>query len=198
MKPFNLTAAVNGAPLVMRNGSKVSRVIHIPEANMETVKLIVVTPEGDVIPFCESGREFNDDKERITDLFMYEDKKKLDWSKMPYGTWVEVSETGEKWHHRRLHSVKCHESIINISTLHACGDVEQTHIWEQLRLIEQPEVTFWKGGECPVPEGVMVELHFRGGEEDTHEGITMAWERRGSVSDIIGYRILGLADGWDC
>jgi len=57
------------------------------------------------------------------------------------------------------------------------------------------------GGECPLPEGFRVVVYFRnapnGEEVQSH---SMDWSHkvnmRDGYSDIIGYEVLGLADGW--
>ena len=57
---------------------------------------------------------------------------------------------------------------------------------------------FHDGGDCPLPEGFKLKLYCRG----SAEVITHVYAGRGwihgttSFADIIGYEILGLADGW--
>ena len=56
---------------------------------------------------------------------------------------------------------------------------------------------FHDGGDCPIPEGFTLRLYFRDEApivDDIHEGYN--WIHCGSSNDIIGYEILGLADGW--
>jgi len=60
---------------------------------------------------------------------------------------------------------------------------------------------FHDGGECPLPEGFRVVVYFRNapnGEEV--QSNSMDWSHkvnmRDGYSDIIGYEILWLADGW--
>jgi len=57
---------------------------------------------------------------------------------------------------------------------------------------------FHDGGECPLPEGFEVKVYYRDrGNHTSSEYIGHCW---GSApitdNDIIGYEILGLADGW--
>jgi len=57
------------------------------------------------------------------------------------------------------------------------------------------------GGECPLPEGFKVRLMFRDGAAVvTHTYSDLKWLSTGfkvfTHADIIGYEILGLADGW--
>lgn len=49
----------------------------------------------------------------------------------------------------------------------------------------------WKGGECPVPEGVRVEVVFRDFYGDMRCPETFRWGHKGDGSDIIAYRIIG-------
>ena len=57
----------------------------------------------------------------------------------------------------------------------------------------------WQGGECPLPEGFMVEVWYRGGGESVRpiasgNGLYWAWNYK--PSDIIAFEVLGLADGY--
>ena len=59
----------------------------------------------------------------------------------------------------------------------------------------------WQGGECPLPEGFKVRLMFRDGAAVvTHTYSDLKWVSSEfkvfTHADIIGYEILGLADGW--
>jgi len=59
----------------------------------------------------------------------------------------------------------------------------------------------WQGGECPLPEGFKVRLMFRDGAAVvTHTYSDLKWVSSEfkvfTSADIIGYEILGLADGW--
>jgi len=60
---------------------------------------------------------------------------------------------------------------------------------------------FHDGGECPLPEGFKVRLMFRDGAAVvTHTYYDLKWLSTGfkvfTHADIIGYEILGLAEGW--
>ena len=53
------------------------------------------------------------------------------------------------------------------------------------------------GGECPLPEGFRVKFYFRDGESLTNVKYKNArWYLCQEGRDIIGYEVLGLADGW--
>jgi hypothetical protein len=57
----------------------------------------------------------------------------------------------------------------------------------------------WQGGECPLPEGFMVKVWYRGGSESVRpiargNGLYWAWNYK--PSDIIAFEVLGLADGY--
>ena len=53
----------------------------------------------------------------------------------------------------------------------------------------------WKGGECPVPPGTVVEVRFRNGNSDPDsnaEWWTWDWDcDRESTRDIVAYRVVG-------
>mgnify|MGYP000291785396 CR=1 FL=1 len=68
--------------------------------------------------------------------------------------------------------------------------------WKQCRPRMNHKM-FHDGGDCPIPEGFTLRLYFRDEApivDDIHEGYN--WIHCGSSNDIIGYEILGLADGW--
>lgn len=62
----------------------------------------------------------------------------------------------------------------------------------------------WRGGDRPVPDGVLVEVTCRSGNRDKQQAIKLTWghssERQRSESanlfDIIEYRVIGIAEGY--
>ena len=53
------------------------------------------------------------------------------------------------------------------------------------------------GGDCPLPEGFKVALYYRNaGVGRGRNYIDLRWDNTGLEEDIIGYEILGLADGY--
>jgi len=59
------------------------------------------------------------------------------------------------------------------------------------------EPVFWQGGECPLPEGLEVKIFFRNINEISCTDYTiLSWKLENMMSDIIGYQVLGLADGY--
>jgi len=49
----------------------------------------------------------------------------------------------------------------------------------------------WCGGECPVADGVMVDVRFRCGEEEFYcSGVEWDWTHNHPTHDIIAYRVL--------
>ena len=57
----------------------------------------------------------------------------------------------------------------------------------------------WQGNKCPLPEGFMVKVWYRGGGESVRpiasgNGLYWAWNYK--PSDIIAFEVLGLADGY--
>lgn len=118
--------------------------------------------------------------------------KVLDWSKIPTGTRVLAWWDGpgdrktacrlfafsEQWERKFDCAVEVDVSV------------------EICELAEQTEFTYWPGGECPLPDGVMVEVVYRDGEKDFGTADLLYWEHEFSFEDVIAYRILGLAEGW--
>lgn len=60
----------------------------------------------------------------------------------------------------------------------------------------------WSGGECPVGEGVIVEVKFRHGggsySERTAFGSQLRWRNEGLRNDIVAYRVVDLASPMGC
>lgn len=114
-------------------------------------------------------------------------KKLIDWSKMPRGTMTNRG-TLLSYSERRFATI-----------LSTCNSyVGETEI-RNLRLKEQTQFTYWGGGECPVPEGVVVECILRKGIKLNNCSRNLYWKHDSVVEQdrhIIAYRITGLADGW--
>lgn len=127
-----------------------------------------------------------------------EETKKVDMSKLPVDTLVECrgyQESGEV--------LRYFASPGRAFDLGATSKItKRTTSWHNMRIVEQPTVTFWGGGECPIPVGIRVELHFRGGGIMVYNIISSVLQPPGWVHtddnvDIIGHRILGYAEGWE-
>ena len=57
----------------------------------------------------------------------------------------------------------------------------------------------WDGGECPLPEGFVVEVWWRDGTDDIrtiNSGNGLYWGHNNHASDIIHFKVLRLADGY--
>jgi hypothetical protein len=114
-------------------------------------------------------------------------KRLIDWSQMPKGTMTNFG------------------TLLSANEQYAetVSDSEYSNRRKlaALRLAEQPEFEYWAGGECPVPEGVVVEAVRRDGVKfqtaPTHpEAIAYDWQHDLGDQDIIAFRIIGLSDGW--
>lgn len=118
--------------------------------------------------------------------------KLIDWSKMPVGTMTDRGRLiaivdgdtsmlgGGIW----LRVLECNRHIIFYPMSH-------------FRLAEQTDFTYWPGGECPIPQGVKVQVTIRDGELFTYEQAdTIRWNHTYHGGDIIAYRITGLVDGY--
>jgi hypothetical protein len=119
-------------------------------------------------------------------------KKLIDWSKMPRGTMTNYGEIiGIAHTNRRSRFI----------VLGSDKYSSQLMLDKELRLAEQTEFTYWGGGECPVPEGVIVEAVFRRGDSDEGSALDFEWQHspRSCLNDdrdIIAYRITGLVNEW--
>lgn len=73
MKPFNLAQALVGAPVITRDGTKVIRLIELPEAKPQS-RLVAVLEDGETATFNEGGRYYSM-RDSSLDLFMAPTKK---------------------------------------------------------------------------------------------------------------------------
>ncbi len=69
MKPFDLKAALAGAPVVTRDGREVQWLKHDPEANLPSRILARIGESGCHVPLYENGFLWSN-RESQTDLFM--------------------------------------------------------------------------------------------------------------------------------
>jgi hypothetical protein len=68
--------------------------------------------------------------------------------------------------------------------------------WKYASLVTGKWVA-WFGGECPVPEGVIVKVVQRDGYVSSPANVEeWEWQHRGTGSDIIAFHVTGLADGY--
>ena len=128
--------------------------------------------------------------------------KLVDMSKLPKGSWVTTASMDFIVLGPQPHTIKLLRTLSHANYV--------VYAWPEavLRITEQKEFTYWGGGACPVPDGVRVEVVLRrrygqGDRAPTTEFIyvdrntgTTHWPHDGTDSDIIAYRILGLAYGW--
>jgi hypothetical protein len=127
------------------------------------------------------------------------EKKKLDWSKIPKGTTVLYREFELGY----LSVFDVESGCFSIARYLNGESMLVDHYSEtNVRLAEQSTFTYWPGGECPLPEGVQLEIVMRNGESMTIGAQYCCWDRSSEVSenfdsDIIAYRIIGLAEGWE-
>ena len=84
LKPFNLEQALAGAPVTTRDGTKVIRLIALPEAKPQS-RLVAVLEDGETATFNEGGRYYSM-RDSSLDLFMAPTKKegyiatiKIEW-----------------------------------------------------------------------------------------------------------------------
>lgn len=71
MKDFNLERALDGDPVVTRAGSKIVRLVHLPEALDDGSRIIAVTEHGTVLAaYVNGAMELSSSREDKNDLFM--------------------------------------------------------------------------------------------------------------------------------
>jgi hypothetical protein len=58
-------------------------------------------------------------------------------------------------------------------------------------------IHFWGGGECPLPDGLEVELTFRDGSElQRCLSVVADWDHKFEGKDIVGFEVIGLEEGY--
>lgn len=55
--------------------------------------------------------------------------------------------------------------------------------------------TAWKGGDCPLPVGTMVEVKLRNGAREVVRAGSVIWTHYGTSGDVVEYRIVLTDDG---
>jgi hypothetical protein len=113
------------------------------------------------------------------------EEPKIDWSKM-IGRLVMVRDRDEQeW-----------LGPVALDKLGEYGNFVVTGFisWNQCKLYDGPTCpnwVEWKGGECPVKNGVSILVEFRdGGIDVSRYALDYIWYRSGSDGDIIRYTIL--------
>ena len=87
--------------------------------------------------------------------------------------------------------------IYKLNVVSEDGYQADYYVWDECQP-RMNHVHYWGGGECPLPEGIVVRLYFRDEvpiDDEIHEGYN--WVHCGTSNDIIGFEVLGLADGWE-
>ena len=120
--------------------------------------------------------------------------KLIDMMALPRGTWV-----------RTVGAIQANREVLGramADVLHVLAPADDVSFYfaPQLRIIEQKKFTYWGGGACPVPEGVVCEVVTRGAQTLMFTDPTVqVWVHNAqtvSLYEIIGYRITGVAGGW--
>jgi hypothetical protein len=110
-------------------------------------------------------------------------KQLIDWRKMPVGTATNQGNI-------------CSVALEGVYTIYCGRPVLFSD--SELRLRPDSDFTYWGGGACPAPEGVIVKCIFRGGQTSLHltSADTLRWAHSGGADDIIAYRMVGLCEGY--
>jgi hypothetical protein len=65
-----------------------------------------------------------------------------------------------------------------------------------IRIVKQTEWTYWDGGNCPVPKGLLSDVVLRNGSKYCGDIQKKNWSHICGQNDIIAYRITGVAEGY--
>jgi len=115
--------------------------------------------------------------------------KRIDFSKIPLGTLVQVRDGLNQ-----SSAPVRFEGMNNSNTYPYLADDE---VWKNIKLVENPIVAWFKGGDCPIPDNVNFTAWFRSGKSFTAISInasTFSWAKGltddFSSIDIVAYQIL--------
>lgn len=209
MKPFNYEEAKKDLSKIVTRDQRHFEVldIHLLRADIPYPLIVAYRDEEERVGthvFTKDGKfTAGAEEESELDLFLKEDKGLIDWTKLPEDTLVETTE-GLRYFQS---SMENHQARVFVYDYGASSQTAGDMICgtSKAKLVEQPEFTVWRGGYCPVPEGVLVEAILRDGTVITQEGATLRWRHKGyggnyeedyKEYDIIAYRIIGVADGY--
>lgn len=201
MKPFNYEEAKKDLSKIVTRDQRHFEVLDIYLLRADIpYPLVVAYRDGEdyvgTFEFTTDGKYSAGEKdESDLDLFLKEDKKLIDWSELPDDTLIETTEglryfncAMEDAHAKRVYA------YMGGSTSETSGDCIDG--FSKAKLVEEPEFTVWRGGDCPVPEGVLVEAILRDGTVITREGTRVRWSCRKIGDDIIAYRIIGVREDY--
>ncbi len=103
----------------------------------------------------------------------------------------EFGEEEKEWIPGKLHSMRTRSPLY--------GE-RYTDTWNKYCRPRMNHVHAWTGGDCPLPEGLVVSVHTRNGILCLRESYdTDYWGHRNNADrkwDIIAFEVIGLADGW--
>lgn len=74
-KPFDLEAAMNGAPIITRAGRAAKFIAHVPQCREDARVIVLLEGSGMCYSFCENGYFLGGDEECSADLFMAMEQK---------------------------------------------------------------------------------------------------------------------------
>jgi len=128
-------------------------------------------------------------------------KRKIDWTKIPIDTLIEVKDVEEGDWTKRYYAGKPNTAFGHGTTSLTVDEGDVMH-GGYARLCEDLNWKAWFGGECPLPEGVKVAVIVRQGDKPLVGSCGLfRWVHSNQpglkCQDIIAYRVLGYAEGWE-
>jgi hypothetical protein len=118
------------------------------------------------------------------------DGKMVTWADMPVG--IAVQTVNKKM---LCTFVGTNGDLLSVYNKTIGADDYRASRFELAPAADQPWVN-WRGGDCPVPVGVLVEVTLRNGKVKKLSLNELDWKHTLDTADIIEYRITGLAEGY--
>lgn len=184
-EPFDRTRAETGDAIYERGSGKPLRfVAYVPN-----------TPRGAAVITLDERREVQCFGEK--EVGMRPRAKKIDWAKVAVDTPVLVRGAGRAaWLCRRY--AEPGATFPNGADSYAAAP--GLAAWPEMQLDFGAPFLYWPGGTtAPLPEGVMVEVIRRAGDRDANDAAFYIWRHSKNArgDEIIAYRAVGLAQGWE-
>ena len=127
--------------------------------------------------------------------------KRIDWSKMPKDTAIRILWDDDDFIRYFSHvSDGSPQFFLNGGTSLSAESHTDSFKGATYKIIEN-DWKPWFGGECPVPEGLIIEVMFQSLENPVVIPFTFSskginWNVNGGQGRVLAYRILGVAEGW--
>jgi len=206
---FSLARAIAGDPIETMGKTTALFVAYRPTA--EKCKQLIMQIGTDIVMYHANGSYYSSNEHCSYNLRMKSVAKQIDWSKLPVDTLITLGSCAGKAEHYFYSSsfssgmVRYYRDGMTSKTADHNLDVFAINPSEVQISPDQPW-TVWKGGECPIPDGLEYGVIVRYGEcfIPTNAGCKLQhiWVRSKYPNqvhlghEVIAYRLTGKVLNW--